>query len=195
MLTYSLAAYRNEYSNLQLRAGVPTGGAMITNAAEALIKGFEAEVTVRASDATRIMRTSPHGREIHQLPDRARYARSSGGCFGKHPAPDAALAVLRLRRAGHPAGPVHADGGATIAGATRSISSSPTRTPSREDPAGSQLGAKLTARAHGKPWSVSVFGTNLTNERIINTAAVTFSYPQVELNKPRVSGRSLQLDF
>jgi hypothetical protein len=67
--------------------------------------------------------------------------------------------------------------------------------PTWQDPSASELGARLTARASDKPWSVSVYGTNLTNERSINTNGVVFSYPEVGLNKPRVIGASLQLDF
>ena len=43
--------------------------------------------------------------------------------------------------------------------------------------------------------SGSVFATNVTDERIINTAAVTFSYPQDGLNKPRVIGASAEYRF
>ncbi|MDB5676424.1 MAG: hypothetical protein JWM65_3406, partial [Sphingomonas bacterium] len=44
-------------------------------------------------------------------------------------------------------------------------------------------------------WKFSIYGTNLTNSRIINTAAVTFSYPQVGLNKPRTIGASAEFKF
>lgn len=197
MLTYSLAAYRNEYSNLQLRAGVPTGGAIITNAAEALIKGFEAEVTVRASDATRInanlaytdgkFTSFPTARDTLDRP-----VDASGNILPRTPRwqyyasveQDIPLDQFMLTAE------LNYRWRDKIYFFFTDQNAQPW-----QDPAGSELGAKLTARADGKPWSVSVFGTNLTNERIINTAAVTFSYPQVGLNKPRVIGASLQLDF
>ena len=67
--------------------------------------------------------------------------------------------------------------------------------PTWQDKGHGELGARLTAHTADSRMSFSVFGTNLTNARIINTAAVTFSYPQVGLNKPRVLGISGEYRF
>lgn len=37
-LNLSLTAFKNDYTNLQLRAGVPSGGAIITNAGSSDIR-------------------------------------------------------------------------------------------------------------------------------------------------------------
>lgn len=46
MLNVSAAAFHYDYKDLQLRLGVPTGGVIIQNAADAKIDGFEAEASL-----------------------------------------------------------------------------------------------------------------------------------------------------
>lgn len=67
--------------------------------------------------------------------------------------------------------------------------------PTWQDGAGGELGARISVHTPDGRRSLSLFATNITNERIINTAAVTFSYPQVGLNKPRVIGLSGEVRF
>lgn len=46
MLNWSIAGFHYDYQDLQLRLGVPTGGVIIQNAADATIDGFEAEASL-----------------------------------------------------------------------------------------------------------------------------------------------------
>jgi iron complex outermembrane receptor protein len=197
-LNFSFAAFLSDYSNLQLRAGVPTGGAIITNAAEARIKGIELEVGARPGPMTR-------------LTGNLAYTEAKFTSF-----PTARDTLDR---------PVDATGNAlprtpkwqffiqgeqdfALGGDLMLTAQANYRWRSRiyffftdqnaqpwQDPSGGELGARLTLQPNDERWNFSIFGTNLTNERIINTAAVTFSYPQVGLNKPRVIGASVGLKF
>ncbi|QNA86454.1 TonB-dependent receptor [Sphingomonas sp. So64.6b] len=197
-LSFSLAAYRNKYSNLQLRAGVPTGGAIITNAAEALIKGVELEMTARPADGTRLtgnvaytdakFTSFPTARNTLDQP-----VDASGNTLPRTPKwqffvsaeQDFAIGSSFLLTA-----EANYRWRDRIYFFFTDQNSQPW-----QDPPGDELGARLTLKPIDERWSFSVFGTNLTNSRIINTAAVTFSYPQVGLNKPRVIGVSTGFKF
>ncbi len=103
-LDFSLTAYRNDYANLQLRAGVPTGGAIITNAAEALIKGLEFEVTLEPVQGTRLMaNTALHGRPSSRASRRpSTSSQRVRQCERQCPAERTQMAGLCLDRAGLP---------------------------------------------------------------------------------------------
>lgn len=197
-VSYSVAAYRSNYSNLQLRAGVPTGGAIITNAAAALIRGVEFETTVRPASGTRLtgnlaytnarFTSFPTARDTLDRP-----VDASGNILPRVPKwqffvsaeQDFALTdALRLT----------AEANYRHRGRIYFFFTDQNAQP-WQDPAGGELGARLTLKTFDNRWSMSLFGTNLTNARIINTAAVTFSYPQVGLNKPRVIGLSGEVRF
>jgi iron complex outermembrane receptor protein len=196
--TYSVAMYRNEYANMQLRAGVPTGGAIITNAAESLIKGVEVELTARPTDSLRILANGAWTDARFTSFPRARDALdhevdASGNRLPRTPKWQYFLGAQQ----------------------DFSLSNSWLLTaeanyrwrdevvffftdqdaPTWQDPAGGELGARLTVHTGDQRWEASLFGTNITNERMINTSGVTFSYPQVGLNKARAFGISLQMRF
>lgn len=197
-LTYSLAAYRNDYSNLQLRAGVPTGGAIITNAASALIKGVELEMTAKPAPGTRLtgnlaytdarFTSFPTARNTLDQP-----VDATGNVLPRTPkwqffvAAEQDVAIGSTMK-------VTAEVNYRWRDKIYFFFTDQTAQP-WQDPAGAELGARLGLRPNDGRWSLAVFGTNLTNARIINTAAVTFSYPQVGLNKPRVIGLSGEFKF
>ncbi|MDB5725427.1 MAG: hypothetical protein JWQ16_2181 [Novosphingobium sp.] len=197
-LTYSLAAYRNKYSNLQLRAGVPTGGAIITNAAEALIKGVELEMTARPAEGTRLngnlaytdakFTSFPTARNTLDQP-----VDASGNTLPRTPKWQFFVSAEQDFAVGS-SFILTAEANYRWRGRIYFFFTDQTAQP-WQDPPGAELGARLTLKPTDDRWSLSVFGTNLTNARIINTAAVTFSYPQVGLNKPRVIGVSAGYKF
>lgn len=197
-LNFSLAAFISDYSNLQLRAGVPTGGAIITNAAEARIKGIELELTARPTPLTRLtgnlaytdakFTSFPTARDTLDRPVDAtgnKLPRTPKWQFFVQAEQDfpigddlmlTAQANYRWRD--------------RIYFFFTDQDAQPW-----QDPAKGEVGARLTLEPDDERWSFSIFGTNLTNARVINTAAVTFSYPQVGLNKPRVIGASAAFKF
>lgn len=196
-LSLSLTGYHNIYENLQLRAGVPTGGAIITNAAEAEINGVEFEATARPTDTLRLsgniawtdaaFTSFPRARNIFDVE-----VNASGNTLPRTPRWQYFVSATQ-----DPLG----DGSVITAEANYRWRGeiffffTDQNLPTWRDDAGGELGARLSWRDPSQNWQVALFGTNLTNERLINTAAVTFSYPQVGLNKPRVFGVSLERRF
>lgn len=197
-LSLSVAAYRNLYTNLQLRAGVPTGGAIITNAADSKIKGVEVEGTFRPAPGVRITANGawtdakftsfPTARDIFDRPTDA-----SGNTLPRSPKWQYFLSAAKDFELG--------DGSTITAEANYRWRGrvyfyfTDQNVPTWTDGAGDELGARVSWRDKTDVWQVALFGTNLTNSRIINTAAVTFSYPQVGFNKPRVIGLSVERKF
>ena len=198
LLTYSLAAYWNDYTNLQLRAGVPTGGAIITNAANSRIKGVEAELTARPAPDIRLtgnmaytnayFTSFPTARDTLDHPVDAtgnKLPRSPKWQFYVSGEKDFALSPTLL---------ITAEANYRWRDKIYFYFTNQSDEPWFDGPGG-ELGARVTLHPRDNRYSLSLFGTNLTNARIINTAAITFSYPQVGLNKPRVFGISGEFRF
>lgn len=197
-LNFSFAAFLSDYSNLQLRAGVPTGGAIITNAAEARIKGIELELVARPGPMTRLtgnlaytdakFTSFPTARDTLDRPVDAtgnKLPRTPEWQFFVQAEQDFALGGNLM---------LTAEANYRWRDRIYFFFTDQTAQP-WQDPANGEIGARLTLKPSDERWSFSVFGTNLANARIINTAAVTFSYPQVGLNKPRVIGASAAFKF
>lgn len=197
-LNFSFAAFLSDYSNLQLRAGVPTGGAIITNAAEARIKGIELELVARPGPMTRLtgnlaytdakFTSFPTARDTLDRPVDAtgnKLPRTPDWQFFVQAEQDFALGGDLM---------LTAEANYRWRDRIYFFFTDQTAQP-WQDPANGEIGARLTVKPNDERWSFSIFGTNLANARIINTAAVTFSYPQVGLNKPRVIGASAAFKF
>ena len=197
-LNYSLAVYRNEYANMQLRAGVPTGGAIITNAAESLIKGVEVELVARPFDTTRLIANGAWTEAEFTSFPRARdtldrEVDASGNKLPRTPTWQYFLAAQQdfpLRNGWKLTGEANYRWRDEVV-----FFFTDQESPTWQDPAGGELGARLTVSTPDERWQAALFGTNLTNERMINTSGVTFSYPQVGLNKPRSVGVTVQTRF
>jgi len=197
-LSYSLAVYRNEYANMQLRAGVPTGGAIITNAAESLIKGVEIELTARPFDGTRITANGAWTDAAFTSFPRARdtldrEVDASGNKLPRTPKWQYFVSTQQdfpLSNGWLMTGEANYRWRDDVV-----FFFTDQNAPTWQDPAGGELGVRLSVTTPEERWQVALFGTNLTNERMINTSGVTFSYPQVGLNKPRTVGVSLQTRF
>ena len=197
-LSYSLAAYRNNYTNLQLRGGVPNGGAIITNAGASRIKGIEAELTARPIDGVRL---TANGAYTHAVFTSFPLAfdslntpvNATGNVLPRTPKWQYFVQAEKDFQVG--------DTWIVTAEANYRWRSkyyflfTNQNDPTWVDGAHGLLGARITAHPADSRMSFSVFGTNLTNTRQLDTAAVTFSYPQVGLNKPRVIGVSGEYRF
>lgn len=197
-LSYSLSAYTNDYSNLQLRGGVPSGGAIITNAGRSRIKGVELEFTARPAQGLRLTANGSYtDAKFTSFPlafDSLNHpVDATGNKLPRTPAfqyfvageKDLALSsdwVLTAEANWRWRGRIY-------------FLFTNQQDPTWSDKPGGELGLRLTAHSADSRVSGSIFATNVTNERIINTAAVTFSYPQVGLNKPRVIGASAEYRF
>jgi iron complex outermembrane recepter protein len=196
-LTYSVAAYHNDYTELQLRAGVPSGGAIITNAGSARADGVEAEFTATPTEGFRVagnvaytdakFTSFPRAIDVnnHQVD-------ATGNHLVRTPKWQYYLSAQRDFALGA------RDFTAELNYRWRDViyfyfTDQDAKT--WQSPAGGELGARLTLHGADDKWSASLFGTNLTNERLINTSNVTFSNPLAGLDKPRVVGVSVERNF
>jgi iron complex outermembrane receptor protein len=200
-LGISLSIYNNQYEDMQLRAGVPTGGAITTNAAASRIRGGEFELTARPTESL-------------TLTGNAAYTEANFTRFPTaHDIFDKQVDATGLRLPRTPrwqyffsaAQDFTMDDGSklTVEGNFRwrgriyfyFTNQSPTLWSPWQDGAGDELGAQISWRDSSRQWKVSLYGTNLTDSRIINVATTTFSYPEVGFNKPRIVGISLERLF
>lgn len=197
-LTATLSGYRNLYQNLQLRAGVPTGGAIITNAANSRITGAELELTARPTDLTRISANTAYTDAIFTSFPRARdiFDREVDASGNKLPrSPKWQYFISAAQDFPMPGGSkITAEANYRWRGRVQFYFTNQDL-PTWQDKPGDELGAQISWQDEMEHWRIAVFGTNLTDSRIINTAAVTFSYPEVGFNKPRVFGISVDYRY
>lgn len=63
------------------------------------------------------------------------------------------------------------------------------------DGGGGTWNARLTLKGQDGMWTAAAFANNIANSRIVVTDVITFSYPEVSLNEPRVFGVALERKF
>ncbi len=197
-LSLSFTAYRNEYKNLQLRAGVPTGGAIITNAADSEIKGFEFELQARPFEHTLISANTSYTDATFKHFPRAvdifnNFVDATGNHLPNAPKWQAFVSVRQdfpMKNGWTVSTEANFRWRDTIYFYFTNQDSAPWR-----DGPGGTLGARVSLRSADDKWTFAVFGTNLNNDRLVTTDVVTFSYPEVSLNEPREFGVSMERRF
>lgn len=192
------AIYDNEYTNLQVTSGVPTGGVVITNAATAKIKGGEIEGEFRPTDAWTFIANLAY----------------IDGKFGSFPLAPDMLGVLRdvsgnrltntpkwqyflQAQYKHDLGE---DWAARVTANWRwrdEVYFFPTdqNLVHFRGEADGEFGARLSFTYLPQDLTVSVYGTNLNDSRVVANEALTFSYAQAFFNRPRVIGVQLERKF
>jgi iron complex outermembrane receptor protein len=193
------SGYLNHYNDLQIRAGVSSGGVAITNAADSKIQGFDVEGHVvvagglslqgnvaytharfeefkTARDLVTDMMVDATGNRLPRSPDWQFFAQATYD--------------LQLSDAWAARGQVNYRWRDTIY-YYHTNQDSPTL---QGEPLG-ELGARLTVFYDPIDLSFSVFGTNLTNDRSVNGFNPNFSYPEVSFNKPTVLGVEVEKQF
>lgn len=197
-LSLSFTAYSNTYKNLQLRAGVPTGGAIITNAADSKIKGFELEVNAAPFEHTRISANTSYTDATFKNFPRAvdifnAFVDASGNHLPNAPRWQAYVSAgqeFPLANGWTLTAEANVRWRDTIYFYFTNQNATPWY-----DGAGGTVGARIALHDADDKWALAVFGTNLNNRRMVNTDVVTFSYPEVSLNEPRVFGVSVERKF
>ncbi len=197
-LSLSATGYHNDYTGLQLRAGVPTGGAIITNAGSSVIDGFELEVNATPYEHTHLSANTSYTDATFKSFPRAvdvfgNFVNASGNVLPNAPkwqffvsaAQDFPLSNGWMLTAN--ANYTWRD--------TIYFYFTNQNAPTEQDGPGGTLNARLTLKTGPDGWSASVFATNLTDARIVTTDAITFSYPEVGLNEPRAFGVSVERRF
>ena len=197
-LSLSATGYHNDYAGLQLRAGVPTGGAIITNAGSSVINGFELEVNASPYERTHFSANTSYTDATFKSFPRAvdvfgHFVDATGNVLPNAPrwqffvsaAQDFPLANGWV---------LTANANYTWRDTIYFYFTNQDAPTEHDGPAGS-LNARLTLNTGSDKWKASLFATNLTNARFITTDAITFSYPEVGLNMPRAFGVSVERRF
>lgn len=197
-LSVSLTGYHNDYDNLQLRAGVPSGGAIITNAAKAVINGFELELNARPFERTRLSANAAYtDATFSSFPAAvdifSHFVDASGNSLPNSPkwqfflsaAQDFPVSDRWL---------LTAEANYRWRDTIYFYFTNQDAASLRDGPGGS-LNTRVSLKDNSGKWTVSAFINNLTDARIVSTDVVTFSYPEVGLNEPRVFGISAERHF
>jgi iron complex outermembrane receptor protein len=197
-LSFSLTAYRNLYDNLQLRAGVPSGGAIITNAANSEIKGFEFEMNARPLDHTRLsFNTSYTDAKFISFPKAVdlfnNFVNASGNTLPNAPKLQFFVSVDQDWELSN-GWMLTADANYRWRDKIYYYFTNQTDATMSDKPGGS-LNARLSLKSPDDLWTFAAFGSNLTNARIVTTDVITFSYPELGLNAPLSFGVSVERRF
>ena len=198
-LSLALAAYSNNYDELQVRVGVPAGGIAITNAADSKIDGFELEGTFRPIPewtftgnvantnarfssfplARNLLDQGPFDASGNKLPRTPEWQYFAQASYAPRLTENVS-GLFELSYRWH----------------SRIFLYQTDQTSSTvQGDAVGELGARAGITLQPSQVSITVFGTNLTNERAVNNANITFSYPEVSFNKPRTVGIQLEVKF
>jgi iron complex outermembrane recepter protein len=195
-LSVSITGYSNDYTGLQLRAGVPSGGAIITNAGSSTIKGFELEFSALPFEHTHLTANTSYTDAVFTSFPKAvdlfnHFVDATGNVLPNAP-------KWQFFVSGEQDFPL-ANGMTLTAEVNyrwrdtiQFYFTNQDALPLRDGPGGT-LNGRLSLR--NANWTGSAFVDNITNARIVTTDVITFSYPEVGLNEPRVFGVSVERRF
>lgn len=192
------SAYDNSYENLQVTIGVPTGGVVITNAASATIRGFEVEGQLRATDHLLLEANAAYtdGKydEFKNAPNIVGVLVDASG--NRLPVTPRWQYFLQATYDFPLAGSWSGQAQLNWRWRDTVLYSATDQTPSnlRSKPDG-ELGGRIKFTDDARQLSLSVYGANLTNERVINSLALAFAYPLVSFNRPRTVGVEIEKKF
>lgn len=207
-LRLNLSAFRYDYSNLQVRTPVPTGGVGIESAAKARSEGVELEVSAYPTKGLRF------DANIAYLD--AMFKRGSLSAvqvqsyvFGTNPAvvPED-VSGNRLTRAprwqlglsGRYNWEIGSALKATIQGSLRHQSKvffleTQQQAPTFRGQAWEEVDARIALGSLNDSWEVALFGRNLFNDRHFSQITAFFGLPNAALNEPRKVGVQLSAKF
>lgn len=197
--TVAMAAYSNQYDNLQVRVGVPAGGIAITNAADSKIDGFEFEGTVRPIPglsftgniaytnarfssfplARNLLDQGPFDASGNRLPRTPEWQYYLQGSY----APELTDNVTGLFEVSY-----------RWRDRIYLYQTDQTSPTVQGEPLG-ELGMRAGVTLESSQITITAFGTNLTDDRSASGANITFSYPNVSFNKPRTIGIQIGKTF
>ena len=197
-LSFSVSGYHNDYSGLQLRAGVPSGGAIITNAGSSVINGFELEVTARPAANTRLTANTSYTDATFSSFPRAvdlfnNFVNATGNRLPNAPKWQYFVQAAQdfpLRNQWIVTAEANFRWRSTIFYYFTNQDAATLR-----DGPGGTLNLRASIKSPDDRWSLAAFVNNATNKRIVTTDVITFSYPEVSLNKPTSAGIAIQRRF
>lgn len=186
----AISGYTNRYQNLQVTVGVPTGGLIVQNAANAKIKGFEVEWQLKPTDQL-------------TLSGNAAYTDAYYSKFTNAGAVDGRLIDATGNRL--PNTPkwqyyLQADYAFDVGSSWQGKLDLSWRwrdtvyffgtnqNPNLSGRPDGELGARIDFTDRASNWSFGIFGRNLNNRRVVANEQVQFAYPVAFFNEPRVVG-------
>jgi iron complex outermembrane receptor protein len=196
--TLATSVYNNDYKNLQVNSGVPTGGFVIKNAASARISGFETEGELALTDHLRFTgnvayidasyRSFLNAPNILNVP-----VNASGNRLTRAPEWQYFTQVSYRTDIGED---WSADAKVSYKWRDQIYFAATDQNLSTfSSPSVGELGARLTFTHEPSDLAVTFYGSNLTDERVVNNESITFSYPLASFNDPRTFGVQLEKHF
>jgi iron complex outermembrane receptor protein len=196
----NLSAFRYDYTNLQVRVPVPTGGVGIESAAKARSQGFEAEFTMSPTPGLRFDWNLAY-LDAKFIDATLSAVQVASWVFGTNPAVVGEdVSGNRLTRA--PKWQVGINGRyswdvgglrATVQGSLRHQSrvfflETQQQQQTYVGQPWEEVDARIAIGAPDDRWEVSVFGRNLTDNRRFTQVTAFFGLPNAAFNEPRKFG-------
>lgn len=206
-LRVNIAAYHYDYSDLQIRIAVPTGGVNIANAASARVNGIDLETVVRVTPDFEITGTAA----VIDAKFKDGVLDSVPNTFFRFGDPISVVPVditgNRLVRA--PRFQAFVRGDYTLhLGELDLRTEASLRYQSRtyfleteqrgdtyKQDGWAQVDLRATLKPVSGPWRISAYVSNLTNKRYITQVSTYSSLPEGTPNDPRRAGLQLRYDF
>ena len=201
----NMAAYHYDYEDLQVRIAVPTGGVAIENAAAAEIQGFDAELEFQATPTLRLLGVLAYtDSEFTEgtLPTIPEVTYAFGTAI---PLEDVSVVGNQLSRAPEWQGALAVEnvfelGSFDLTGRASLryqdevffLEANHTAQTYRED-SYTTLDLRLTLSSDDAPWEISLFGNNVTDERVLTQVGSFSGLPQGVPNEPAKYG--IQIDY
>ncbi len=208
-LRLNIAGFYYDYSDLQVRLGVPTGGVEIANAADATVKGVEVEATAVPMEGLTLTGNVSYldaefdSGMLRRVPEGVTFPIGA-------PIPLEVVDVSgnRLSRApkwqtylsGEYRFPVSTIGTAGIQVSYRYQSNvffleTNQTQPTFKSGGWNQVDLRLSLQSADERWEVAVFGKNITDDRHITQVTQLGSFPNAAINEPRKWGGQISVNF
>lgn len=197
MMTASAAVFHYDYSDLQLRLGVPAGGVIIQNAADATVDGFELEASLTPRNGLEIYGTlsildakikSYQTRNLAgalvnasdaRMSRAPKFSYSFGGSY-EYPISESLFARLAASF--------------TYRSKVYFLETDQDAPTFRGSPL-SNLDMRATIGRSDKSWQVSLFTKNLTNDVEVTQVELQGNFPMATFNQPRRYGLEIATRF
>jgi len=186
----SAAAYYNDYTNLQVTAGVPTGGVNIYNAAKARIDGFEFQGQVRPAPGFSLLANLAYTHAYYVQFQNGQgvdgnLVNATGNTLPNSPTWQYYVQG-DYSRSLDAEWMVHTQVSYRWRGEVYFFGTN--EEPNLTGAPDGELGARLDFTYDPTNFTLSAYGRNLTDTRVVTAEQVFFAYPVAYFNEPRVLG-------
>jgi iron complex outermembrane receptor protein len=191
------SVYANHYDNLQVTAGVPSGGVNIYNAAKARIKGFEVEGKVKVTSQFDLTANVAYTHAFYTKFDAGEgvdgtLINATGNALPNTPTWQYYLQgdyTIPLTTAWD----LHTQASFRWRGRVYFFGTN--ENPNLSGAADGELGARIEAAYSPAKLTVAFYGRNLTDTRVVTGEQADFAYPVAFFNQPRTLGVQVSKSF